>query len=119
MFLPYIFVLLIGCFVGVIEIASRHTVYRFAAVRSGPGVVYGAINGFVSILALAMIEYIMPSSMNSSIGVLQKCNCATSPESWRRSASSGRAQVFRPFASLASSVCRRSDKRSLQHRFRL
>jgi hypothetical protein len=61
MFWSYVFVLLIGCFVGVIEIASRHTDYRFAAVRSGPGMIYVVINGIVSILALALIEYMMPS----------------------------------------------------------
>ncbi len=61
MFFSYVFVLLIGCFVGVIEIASRHTDYRFAAVRSGPGMVYVLTNGIVSILALALIEYTTPA----------------------------------------------------------
>lgn len=61
-------VFLFGCLVGTAELVSRHSDHRLRAITTVPSLMYLALNGALSILALIVIDYVRPAWLGYASG---------------------------------------------------
>lgn len=58
--MPFTLVFVFGVLVGIAELVSRHSDYRFRALATAPSLGYLFLNGLLSVFALTVIDYLRP-----------------------------------------------------------